>query len=236
MAGSPVARRPGVAAYVALTRQADSSRAQGDERTRGQVMADTLVERVTGQATAEAVPIAIQLVMTDQTLLNSDSEPAELEGVGAVPAPLVRRWLRDDSTDAGTQATAWIRRLYTSPLTGQLIAMDSRRRCFDGQLRRFVITADRTCRTPWCNAPIRHVDHAERAADGGETSVDNSAGLCEACNYTKEAAGWRTLVGPGRVVEVITPTGHVYTSRPPLAIGHPPPARAGTSQASASAV
>lgn len=40
----------GVATYAALTRAADAARAAADERTRGQVMADTLVQRVTGQA------------------------------------------------------------------------------------------------------------------------------------------------------------------------------------------
>ena len=216
----------GVAAYAALTRAADTARAAGDERGRGQVMADTLVERLTGQATAEAVPVEIQLVMTDRTLLDRDNEPAQLQGVGPVPAPLVRRWLRGDGTGRGddpgpgTQATAWIRRLYTSPTTGQLIAMDSRRRCFDRQLRRFVITADQTCRTPWCDAPIRHIDHTVRATDGGQTSADNAAGLCEACNYTKEAPGWDTTRLPDRVLEISTPTGHRYRSRPPPPVGH----------------
>ena len=41
----------GVAAYAALCREADAARAAGDERGRGQVMADTLVERITGQST-----------------------------------------------------------------------------------------------------------------------------------------------------------------------------------------
>ena len=40
----------GVSVLAALRRQADSLRSQGDERTRDQIMADTLVERVTGQA------------------------------------------------------------------------------------------------------------------------------------------------------------------------------------------
>ncbi len=217
--GALLPARQGVAAYAALTRAADGARADGDERGRGQVMADTLVERVTGQATAEAVPMEIQLVMTDQTLLDGDSEPAELDGVGPVPAPLVRQWLRDGTTGASAQAMAWLRRLYTSPVSGQLIAMDSRRRCFDGQLRRFVIAADRTCRTPWCDAPIRHVDHALTAAAGGETSFDNSAGLCEACNYTKEAPGWVTIRLPNRALEISTPTGHRYGSRPPPPVG-----------------
>ena len=79
--------------------------------------------------------------------------PAHLEGYGPLPAPWVRDWLRD------TDAQVWLRRLYTSPETGQLVAMDSRRRRFTGQLRRFVVLRDQHCRTPWCNAPIRHVDH-----------------------------------------------------------------------------
>ena len=42
----PVAQ--GVAVHAALTRAADTLRATGDPRTRGQIMADTLVARVTG--------------------------------------------------------------------------------------------------------------------------------------------------------------------------------------------
>src|SRR5690606_8655114 len=66
----PVAQ--GVAVLAALTKAADSARAQGDPRSRGQVMADTLVERVTGQETADAVPVEVQVVMTERTLLAGD--------------------------------------------------------------------------------------------------------------------------------------------------------------------
>ena len=86
----------------------------------------------------------------------------------------------------------WLRRLYTSPTSGQLVAMDSRRRRFEGQLRRFVILRDQHCRTPWCNAPIRHLDHPRPAHAGGPTTATNAQGLCEACNYAKEAPGWTT--------------------------------------------
>jgi hypothetical protein len=51
----PVAQ--GVAADAALTHHADHARSGGDDRTRGQVMADTLVERLTGQTTATGVSI-----------------------------------------------------------------------------------------------------------------------------------------------------------------------------------
>ncbi|MBA2531548.1 MAG: DUF222 domain-containing protein [Nocardioidaceae bacterium] len=216
----------GVAAYAALTKDADSRRPHGDERGRGQIMANTLVERLTGQASASAVPVQIQLVMTDRTLLAGDPEPVELDGYGPLPAPLVRGWLRGDDDQLGDDghglaeaAQMWVRRLYTAPDTGHLIAMDSNRRCFDGQLRRFLISADRRCRTPWCDAPIRHLDHPLPVAQGGQTTAANSQGLCEACNYTKQTPGWHTILHPDRVVETITPTGHRYHSRPPPVIG-----------------
>jgi hypothetical protein len=218
--GALLPAREGVATYAALSRYADCQRSKGDERARGQILADTLVERITGQATASAVPVEIQLVMTDRSLFGGDNEPAELPGHGPLPAPLVRDWLRggDDAGGAASTGT-WLRRLYTAPHSDALVGMDTKRRCFDGQLRRFLITADQRCRTPWCDAPIRHVDHPVSVAQGGTTSAANSQGLCEACNYVKETLGWRAVPQPDRVVETITPTGHTYRSRPPPALG-----------------
>ncbi|MDZ4090204.1 MAG: DUF222 domain-containing protein, partial [Arthrobacter sp.] len=68
----PVAQ--GVAVYAALTRHADTLRGSGDPRTRGQLMADALVERTTGTPGGIS-GIEIQLVMTDRTLLQGHSEP-----------------------------------------------------------------------------------------------------------------------------------------------------------------
>jgi uncharacterized protein DUF222 len=201
--------REGVAVYAALTRHADSLRSQGDARTRGQIMADTLVERVTGQASASSVPVEVNLVMTDAALLAGDLQPAEMDGFGPVPAPLARTWLAD------AEGSVWLRRLYTSPGSGDLSAMDSSRRAFAGNLRRFIGVRDGLCRTPWCGAPIRHIDHARRAADGGETSVLNGQGLCEACNLAKDAVGWRSRAAEDGAVETITPTGHRYVSPVP---------------------
>ena len=38
----------GVAVYAALTRSADTVKSSGDDRSKGAIMADQLVERVTG--------------------------------------------------------------------------------------------------------------------------------------------------------------------------------------------
>ena len=218
----PVAQ--GVAVHAALSKHADALRAGGDQRSRGQIMADTFVERLTGQARADDVPVEVQLVMTDRTLLGGDDTPARIVGHGPIPAALARALVRAGS--AGEQARVWVRRLFTNPVTGDLIAMDSRRRVFPVGLRRFFVIRDEVCRTPWCDAPIRHADHVRRAADGGETSADNGQGLCEACNQAKEAPGWETSAtraGPGHPVTTRTPTGHRYTSRPPDLPGGRPP-------------
>jgi hypothetical protein len=209
----PVAQ--GVACKVALEAEADRLRGTGDPRTRGQIMADTLVARLTGQTTASGTPVEINLVMTDTALFGAHDDPAahdpaHLHGYGPIPAALARRLVRDADR-------AWVRRLFTRPADGDLVAMDSRRRLFDGQLRRFLVLRDQTCRNRWCDAPVRHLDHVQRAADGGKTTADNAQGLCESCNHTKERPGWRTrrLPDPRHLVETSTPTGHRHRSRAP---------------------
>ena len=67
----PVAK--GVGVYAALKRAADTT---FDERSRGQVMADTFFERVTGTPAEVADPMAVDLVITDETLLGGDDTPA----------------------------------------------------------------------------------------------------------------------------------------------------------------
>ena len=259
----PVAQ--GVGVLAALNKAADSLRAQGDPRSRGQLMADLLVERVTGQATADAVPIEIQLVMTDRTLLAGDDTPAHIPGYGTVPGPWARKLVAGsaatslegapDGTDGhgppavlggerrydndgraprGEEgrraeqdwagAPRWWRRLYTHPTSGQLVAMESKRRTAPAGLARFIDARDQSCRSPWCDAPVRHHDHITPHASGGPTSAHNLEGLCEACNYTKDAPDWRARAGPqeaGRhLMEIATPTGHRYHSSSPPLPGH----------------
>lgn len=231
----PVAQ--GVSVHATLTRAADSLRAQGDSRSRGQIMADTLVERVTGNATASVVPVEVQLVITDRALLDGDHEPAFIPGYGTVPAGWARDLLGDrlgeaaETADAATRTAAiWLRRLFTAPATGQLVAMESRRRLVPPGLAAFIGTRDGTCRTPWCDAPIRHRDHVRPAAEGGPTTAENLQGLCERCNYDKQSPGWHARAIPeddDHLVETTTPTGHRYRSRAPALPGRRRHPRAG---------
>lgn len=240
----------GVAVHAALTRQADNLRSAGDSRARGQIMADDLVERITGTP-GGITGIEIQLVMTDRTLFQGDSEPARLPGYGVVPAGWARAAVaglrqgasgasevggtdhagssgpgghsrHQSGTDPADDAefATWLRRLYTAPGTGELVAMDSRARFFPPGLRRFIQARDDTCRTPYCDAPIRHHDHIVAWHNGGPTSHGNGSGLCEFCNHAKESPGWGAEPRPGRrhTLQIHTPTGHTYQSTAP-----PPP-------------
>lgn len=107
----PVAR--GVSVYAALKRAADTT---FDDRTRGQVMADTLVERVTGQPAEAAQPVAVNLVLSDETLLAGDRAPAVVDGYGPIPAAVARNLVRDAVADTRSRAT--LRRLYRHPRSG----------------------------------------------------------------------------------------------------------------------
>ena len=191
----PVAE--GVAVYAALTHAANTTRATDDTRSRGQVMADTLVARTTTQATTgqaateatPAVPVAVNLVLSDQALIGgADDDPALIgtntttggTGYQQIPAELARQLITDSLTH--TTATT-LRRLYANP--AGLVAMESRSRRFPAGLAELITIRDQTCRTPWCDAPIRHLDHITPHTTGGATNLQNGQGLCEACNHTK---------------------------------------------------
>jgi hypothetical protein len=209
----PVAQ--GVSVYAALRRAADTT---FDGRSRGQVMADTLVERATGRSASAPTPIAVHLVISDRTLLGDDTTPASVSGYGPIPAEVARKLVSAAATDPKSRAT--LRRLYTRPRSGALVAMESRARSFPNGLATFIGLRDERCRTPYCDAPIRHRDHATPRARGGPTTAANGLGLCERCNYVKEAAGWQVHThvdeNGSHTAEYITPTGgHHRSTAPP---------------------
>ena len=210
----------GVAVYAALRRAADTT---VDERSRGQVMADTLAQRVTGRPAAAPTPVTVNLVMSDQALLGGGDDPAVIDGYGPVPAAVARSLVGLSATDRRSHAA--LRRLYARPRTGALVAVESRSRRFPRGLAQFIGLRDQRCRTPYCDAPIRHRDHATPWARGGPTSATNGLGSCEHCNYAKESPGWHVSTATDEhgthTAEYTTPTGAQYHSTAPPLPGTP---------------
>jgi hypothetical protein len=140
-----------VACYAALAKAVNEAAVSPDPvtRNRGQIMADTVVERITGQTVATDVNFEVQVLVPLEALLDPTSPlPAEIPGYGPIEADLI-------ATSTGRKT---LRRLLTQD--GVIIGGDSRQRTFTGNLARFLRARDGyRCSEPYCDAPIRHLDH-----------------------------------------------------------------------------
>lgn len=187
--------------FASLKSSAEGVIAGGDERTRGQIMADTLVARVTGQGGFEAristtedtdasahPSTTVNVTVSDRVLLGMEDGAGWVEGYGPVP----RRSAPGDGR-RGRLAAPPLRhpgdgRPGLDELAGRPVPARPRH----------VPSAPR----PHLPRPIlRRADPArppiKGRAEGGPTSGPNGQGLCEACNYAKAAPGWSARPRPG---------------------------------------
>ena len=88
--------KQGVAVHAALSAEADRLRAAGDPRSRGQIMADVLVERViaplvahvgdgTGDGASSGLPVMVNLVVSDRVLHGTRTAPAGSRATARCP-------------------------------------------------------------------------------------------------------------------------------------------------------
>lgn len=179
-----------------LSLEAERLRATGDRRGHQQIQADAFVDTLLGAEDGmDRTDLDIGVIITDRALLDPQrGDLAHIEGYGPVPAEAVREDLRGPlralsnqaadelGGDDGAAAHLALRRLYTHPTTGELVAVESVAREFPKGLARFIRWRDQICRGPHCNAPIRQSDHIRPHAAGGHTFLDNGQGLCAFCN------------------------------------------------------
>ncbi|MGP5670512.1 HNH endonuclease [Brachybacterium alimentarium] len=178
-----------------LSLESERLRAHGDRRGHQAIQADTFIDTLLGREDGmDPTRLDIGVIITDRALFSpSRGDLARIEGYGPVPSESLREELRStlsrrkqqmDSAlgQDGPAARADLRRLYTHPTTGELVAMDSVGRAFPPALARFILWRDVTCRGPFCDAPIRQTDHIRPYAAGGPTCSDNGEGTCAFCN------------------------------------------------------
>lgn len=172
--------------------------------------------------------VELQVVISAATLLGLDDDPGMLRGYGAVPPSVVRDIVR--SAQAGGARTT-IRALFCDPVDGRLVAMDSAARLFTGDLRRFAVWRDQSCRLS--DGRIVDVDHVLEHRHGGGTTAANAQSLGKLAHVLKDHPGIRVTTHPPPAggdgldrlrahapdVEWELPTGRTRRLAPPPALG-----------------
>jgi hypothetical protein len=183
-----------------------------DPRTMDQKRADLLVDAVLSGLPVEGLPAlqgrrpAIQVVVSADTLLGLDDQPAQLTGYGPITAQTARRLAADES---GT----W-RRLLTDPDTGALLDISEHRYRPAQRLRDFVSARDDVCAFPTCNQPGYRCEyeHIEPFTHGGPTCRCNGALACRRHNLCKRPNdGWNYRRNRDGSFTWTSSTGHRYT-------------------------
>jgi hypothetical protein len=168
-----------------------ASRPKGDDRTRAQQQADALVQLCDNQLASGNLPflrtvkphVIVTIGVEDLADTGTTGPGAAQTGFGARISAARTRWLACDAT---------ISRMVMGP-DGLPLDVGRDKRVVPPHIRRAVERRDRHCIFAGCSAPTHWCDvhHLrEWLADQGETSLDNSALLCER-HHTKVHHGFR---------------------------------------------
>ncbi|MGY1751677.1 DUF222 domain-containing protein [Blastococcus sp. SYSU D01042] len=177
-----------VLAAIEAIRQA--SRPAGDTRSRGQQSADALVQLADNALASGTLPtmrtvkphVAVTIDLDDLVDTSTAGAGAGRTGFGGVISAARARWLACDGN---------LTRIVIGP-DGQPLDVGRTHRVVPPHLRRAVEVRDRTCVFAGCDAPSHWCDvhHLLHWIDDGDTSLVNSALLCER-HHTKVHSGFR---------------------------------------------
>jgi hypothetical protein len=166
-----------------------AARPKGDTRTRAQQQADALVQWADNTLASGDLPVLrtvkphlIVTIDVEDLLYPSTGRGAAETGFGATISAARARWAACDAT---------ISRLVLDP-DGLPLDLGREKRVVPPHLRRAVERRDRHCVFVGCGAPTHWCDvhHLLEWINGGETSLENSALLCER-HHTKVHHGFR---------------------------------------------
>ena len=219
-------RSPAAAALDARLDALAATVCPADPRTKQQRRADAVEALAAGAdrmpcccgdaecpaAAAIASPIVINIVADAATVNNGAAIPGYVPGYGALPADLVRMYVR----------TA---KLQQVRLPSELADCEQGYRP-SSALATYVKLRDLTCRFPGCDAPAVacDIDHTV-AWPHGPTHPSNLKLLCRHHHLVKTfytgPGGWSEKQQPDGTVIWKSPTGHRYTTKPGGALFFP---------------
>ncbi len=205
----------------------DGSRAcgRGDEQERGPRAegADAGSEdavRATALSGTRAERYQV-VVHTDPATLSERGESgrSELDGV-RVSAETSRRMACDAA------------RVAMGHRDGDVVSVGRRQRTVPPHIRRALEERDRGCRYPGCASRFTEAHHVKHWADGGETSLANTALLCRRHHRLVHEGGTRMALDRDGKAAFFNRGGQVIGSAPPLPaaageLPEPPPSAAG---------
>lgn len=151
----------------------------------------------------------VNLTIPALTLLGHSDEPAILDGYGPIDLEQAR--------ELAANAPQWIRVL-THPIDSTVLDVERRTYRFPTALRRWLGIRHPVCVFPGCQRPAKRcdTDHRTRWTDGGHTSADNAAPLCEHHHILKDETLWQLNRDPDtHTLTWTTPTGTTVNEDPP---------------------
>ena len=199
---------------AALESLVQAGRTKGDTRTRAQQLADALVQLSDLALASGELPIlrtvkphVVVTVDRDDLTDTTPAAGAAATGFGQTWSAAQARWAACD---------AQIRLLRLGP-DGLPLDVGREKRVVPPHLRRAVEHRDAHCVFAGCQAPTWWCDvhHLLEWILGGETSLDNSALLCER-HHTKAHHGFRVERDPGGRWHTYRPDGTEILIGPPL--------------------
>jgi len=218
-----------LAAYNRLTQIAQEQKSPEDDRHMGQKRADAFADLLLSGDTCTAAEAGEQLLsdidgrthrdvghgirpevsvtVPVMTLLGHTHEPGELNGYGPIDPDTARR--------LAARAPSFVR-ILVHPVTSAILDVDRKRYRVPADLRTALVLRDGTCRTVGCNQPAGHcdIDHTVARVDGGATRIGNLSHHCPTHHRFKHHTRVRMRNLPGGDIEMTTPSGKVYVTRP----------------------
>ena len=180
---------------AALEAISQADRPQGDRRTRGQQLADAMVQLADNQLAAGQLPVlrtvkpTVLVTIPRADLLDPAPGPAAAStGFGGLISAATARALACDGSITAVEIDEH----------GMPLNLGRSHRVVPPHLRKAVELRDRSCVFAGCAAPTYWCDvhHLRHWIFGGETSLENSALLCER-HHTKVHHGFRVQRDPG---------------------------------------